>query len=134
APVPAPPPAAAAGGGPAPPGPPTSPSAAPAAPPNAPPVLSSLGPKLAVTGQPLQVAVRAADIDQEPLTYRLSGLPAAATLTAGAVYGTATLDWSPAPGDEGTYTVTVTVTDGGNGVPARALSHRPTFPLVVPAT
>src|SRR5262249_21466772 len=66
------------------------------------------------------------------LTYTVTGLPGTATLTAGAVYGTATLNWA-AP-VAGTYTVTVTATDGGNGVPANRLSGSQTFTLVVRAT
>src|SRR5262249_47195218 len=57
-----------------------------------------------------------------------------ATLTESeTAYGVATLRWTPTANDEGVYTVTVTVTDHGNGDPARALSDSRTFQLIVRA-
>ena len=69
---------------------------------NEPPALAYLGDKVAVVGQPFTLTLRATDMDQEPLNYAVSGLPAGATLTPGASYGTAVLNWTPAiPLDEG---------------------------------
>ncbi len=44
---------------------------------NEPPLLDFLGDQVAVVGQPLNIAIRASDMDQEPLTYALAGLPSA---------------------------------------------------------
>src|SRR5262249_13841274 len=99
--------------------------------PNDPPVLSAIRDAVAVVGQPFSLPIRASDLDQEPLTFTLTGLPTQAGLTAGTAYGTQTLNWTPADGQTGTYTVTVTVTDGGAGTPANALSDSKTFHLVV---
>ncbi len=60
--------------------------------------------------------LRARDGDQEPLQFAVTGLPPAATLTPGGVYGTSVLNWTPQSGDQGTYTVIFTVADQGNGL------------------
>src|SRR5262249_39721187 len=80
------------------------------------------------------LAVQASDLDQETLHFSLSGLPSGATLTPGVVYGSASLDWTPAAADLGNYTVTITVTDSGNGDPSNLLSSSVTFHLGVRAT
>src|SRR5262249_2494159 len=54
----------------------------------------------------------------------VTGLPAAATLTPGASYGTATLTWTPQAADRGSYTVTFTVTDEGHGLGVPASSSQ----------
>jgi hypothetical protein len=69
--------------------------------------------------------------DQEPLAYTLSGLPANATLTPPAVYGHALLEWTPTASDIGSHSVTVTVTDAGNGDPGRILEDLRSFTIVV---
>src|SRR5262249_5515516 len=62
--------------------------------------------------------------------YSVTGLPGTATLTPGAVYGTATLNWTPTSLQAGTYTATFTVTDEGNGTGTPASASR-TITLVV---
>ncbi|MCU0915393.1 MAG: tandem-95 repeat protein [Planctomycetes bacterium] len=102
--------------------------------PNEAPQWRFVGDVVAVAGQSFTMTVRADDPDQEPLTFALAGLPAGATLTPGATYGTALLAWTPAAGDLGGYDVTFTVTDGGNGGAAAALSDTTTMRLVVKET
>src|SRR5262249_38911417 len=82
---------------------------------NDPPVLEYIGKKIAVVGEPLVVQLRASDKDQEPLHFSVTGLPAGATITPGAVYGTATLTWTPQGNELGSYSAVVTVTDEGHG-------------------
>src|SRR5262249_62060540 len=63
---------------------------------NDPPAVAYVGPKVAVTGQPVVLPVFASDPEQETLTYTLAGLPTAPTLTAGAGYRAAPPHWLPA--------------------------------------
>ena len=99
--------------------------------PNEPPAWSYIGDKVAVVGESFELELQAADLDEEPLQYLLAGLPAAATITPGSVYGTATILWTPTAADLGSYSVTATVQDGGNGDISRAASDAGTFQLVV---
>ena len=80
-----------------------------------PPVLNYVGDKVAVIGSPFQLVLQASDLDQQPLTFSASGLPADTTLTASSIYGQANLDWVPTAADAGVYGVTFTVTNTGNG-------------------
>jgi large repetitive protein len=98
---------------------------------NEPPQWDYIGDKVAVVGEPFQLLLTARDNDQEPLQFARAGLPAAATLTPGAVYGTAVLAWTPQAGDVGAYDASVTVTDTGNGGAAAVESDLGTFRLVV---
>jgi len=95
------------------------------------PVLEFVGDKLAVFDDLFELTMRASDLDQEPLTFSVTGLPDAAILTPGNVYGTATLNWTPAPADLGTYTVTFEVVDGGNGNAALVASGSEAITLIV---
>ena len=70
-------------------------------------------------------------LKEEPLQFTVAGLPAAATLAAGAVYGTAVLTWVPTVADLGAYTVTFGVADGGNGSPAAVLTDGETVTFTV---
>src|SRR6185312_5243228 len=79
---------------------------------NDPPRIAYTGGLVAVVGQELRATLRAIDPDQDSLTWTADGLPAGATLTAGTVYGTADLRWTPAAGDAGQHPVTFRVTDG----------------------
>src|SRR5262249_10212675 len=99
--------------------------------PNNPPVLAPINGQAAVVGDPFSLTVRTTDADQDALHFSLSGLPAQATLTPGVTDGTAVVSWTPAVGDTGDHTVTVTVTDDGNGGVAPILSDSRTFHLVV---
>lgn len=80
-----------------------------------PPVLTPIGDKIAVIGQPLSFVLQATDPDQDALTFAASGLPAGATLTDGVRYGTKVFTWTPTAADEGTRTITFSVEDDGNG-------------------
>ena len=82
--------------------------------PNEAPVIGYIGDLVAVAGQPLTATVRVTDMDQDALSYVVSGLPGA-TLTPTAVYGQALLSWTPTSGEIGTYDATVAVTDSGSG-------------------
>src|SRR5262249_41081543 len=101
--------------------------------PNDPPVLAPINGQVAVVGTPIHLTIRTSDIDQDDLTYSLTGLPTSATLTPGVLYGTAVLSWTPGDGDTGSHTVTVGVHDDGNGGVAPSLSDSKTFTLVVRA-
>ncbi|MEQ1656611.1 MAG: putative Ig domain-containing protein, partial [Nitrospira sp.] len=82
--------------------------------PSEPPVLQHIGNKVAVIGQPLQLTVRATDLDQDPLTFTMTGLPTNATIAPGVQYGTAVVSWTPTSEQIGTFTVTIRATDNGN--------------------
>ena len=94
---------------------------------NEPPILEYVGDKVLVVGEPLTWTLRARDADQEPLQWSLAGLPASATLSPGSVYGTQLLSWTPTAQDLGSRTVTLNVTDGGNGNLALAATDSETF-------
>jgi hypothetical protein len=49
------------------------------------------------------------------LTFSTTGLPAGATLTPDVFYGRANFEWTPTAGAVGTYNITFTVKDNGNG-------------------
>jgi hypothetical protein len=102
--------------------------------PNDPPVLAPFNDQLALAGNAFSLTAHAADIDQDALHYSLTGLPAEATLTPGVTYGTATLAWTPSAAEVGNYTVTIGVTDDGNGGVAAPLSDSQTFHIVVRTT
>lgn len=59
---------------------------------------------------PIHFTVRATDADNDPLTYKLSGLPTGAK--AEAAEGSVQVSWTPKPNDIGAYTVLATVSDG----------------------
>ncbi|MEL6109582.1 MAG: putative Ig domain-containing protein, partial [Planctomycetota bacterium] len=82
---------------------------------NDPPVLQPVSSVVVLAGALLRLPLRTTDIDQEPLTYSFSGLPAEARIVDAVLYGEALLNWDPTAADIGTYNVTVTVTDEGNG-------------------
>ncbi len=102
--------------------------------PNEPPMLAYLGDKVAVVDQAFSLNLSVGDLDEDELTFSAVGLPGDAVLTPGSVYGTATLDWTPTAADIGTHTVTVRVTDSGNGNPAEMLVDEQTIDLVVRTT
>ncbi len=87
-----------------------------------PPVLSYIGPMVAVIGQTLTFNVTASEMDQDPLAFSVQGLPADATLTPTGVYGVAQFQWTPTAAEAGSYSATFTVANNGNGNPALAQS------------
>ena len=100
---------------------------------NAPPVMDFVGDKVALIGQELFFQVRVSDLDEDPLTFGATGLPAGATFAGFNTYGVAEFRWTPTAGDVGTITLTLKVTDDGNGNAAPALSDSKTLKLVVRA-
>ncbi|MHB8956711.1 MAG: putative Ig domain-containing protein [Pirellulaceae bacterium] len=101
---------------------------------NDPPVLDYIGDKIAVVGFPFELVVRASDLDDEQFTWTIAGLPAAATLTPGNVPDTAVLRWLPAFADAGRHSVTLAVSDGGNGDAGRVATDVQTITLTVRAS
>jgi RHS repeat-associated protein len=97
------------------------------------PVLYPIGDKVAVIGQPFSLTIQAAESDQDNLTFAMTGLPTAATLSTTTFYGQATLNWTPTALDAGAYNVTFTVTDTGNGTDTQPSSTSRTIRLVVRA-
>ncbi|MEL6104395.1 MAG: CARDB domain-containing protein, partial [Planctomycetota bacterium] len=97
---------------------------------NDPPILEPIS-SMALAGGPLRLPIQASDLDQESLTYAFVGLPDNARIVAGARYGEALLNWDPTPDDIGTYDVTVTVTDGGNGDAGLSISDSQSFTIQV---
>ncbi len=79
---------------------------------NDPPVMNYIGDRVAITGQPIEVALSAYDLDEENLQFTITGLPGA-TIVPGVRYGEALLRWTPSA--DGTFNATVTVTDSGHG-------------------
>ena len=98
---------------------------------NEPPVLDYLGNAVAVVGQPMQIPLLVSDMDQDALSYTVSGLPAGATIAPTGVYGRALVQWTPTASDAGTYTATVRVTDSGNNGAASPESDTASFEVVV---
>ena len=98
---------------------------------NDPPVLQPVTSVVVLPGGLLRLPLDTADLDQEPLHYSMAGLPDEARLVDGARYGEALLNWDPTAADLGTYNVTVTVTDEGNGDLGRALSSAQSFMIHV---
>ncbi|NIP85756.1 MAG: hypothetical protein GTO03_09420, partial [Planctomycetales bacterium] len=101
--------------------------------PNEPPSLAFVGDMVAVTDQTLAFDVRVTDLDEDPLVYSFSGLPAAATLTPSPVYGVARLAWTPTAADlaGSPYDVTLQVQDSGNGDPQEVLEDQIGFRITV---
>ncbi len=81
---------------------------------NEPPRLGYLGDVVGVVGKTMRIPVRVADLDQDPLSYELAGLPAGASIVPTAVYGFAEIVWTPTAADLGNHDATVTVRDSGN--------------------
>jgi len=102
--------------------------------PNAAPVLAHVGDRVALIGQALAIGVSATDLDEDPLTFGATGLPAGASLVAGTQYGTAEVRWTPAAGDAGDHALTLRVTDTGNGNPALLASDSEAIVLHVRST
>ncbi len=100
---------------------------------NDPPVLDYIGDKVAVVGFPFELIIRASDLDDEPFSWAMSGLPAAATLTPAALPATAVLTWLPTFADVGIHTVVFEVSDGGNGNAALVATDSRTIALTVRA-
>ncbi|PSB57202.1 putative Ig domain-containing protein [Chamaesiphon polymorphus] len=105
--------------------------------PNDAPKLAPIPDSVAVVGEKLEFTIQAKDPNQDNLTFTTSGLPAGATITPSAIYGKATLSWTPTLADIGNYPISITVTDSGNPTPdtpaSTPLSNTQTFNLVVRA-
>ncbi|PNY36139.1 hypothetical protein C2E31_14500 [Rhodopirellula baltica] len=71
------------------------------------------------------------DDDQDALTVVASGLPSGSQLIDTGVYGRRKFTWSPTETDIGTYTLTFTATDSGNGDAANQLTDTRTITLTV---
>jgi YD repeat-containing protein len=89
------------------------------------PVFSPIGDKVAVVGEPLSFTVQVRDLDQEPLSFNVQGLPAGATLTPLPTYGQAQFSWTPTAADLGNYNLNFQVVD------SRTLSDVQAVRLVV---
>ncbi len=101
---------------------------------NEPPQIAHIGDAVAVFHQKLSIVVAVTDMDQDPLTYELSGLPPSATITKDpAVYGRALIEWTPAEDDQDVHEVTVIVRDSGNNGAAPTGSSTRTFRVSVRA-
>jgi len=72
------------------------------------PVLTQIGSMSGREGELLTFTVAATDADNNALTYSASGLPQGASFDA----NTRTFSWTPGYSQAGTYSVTLTVTDG----------------------
>ena len=75
-----------------------------------PPLLEPLGNKVALIGQTINFIVRASDLDQDPLSFTVSGASASASLTPG-IYGAALFSWTPTVTDAGPHSLSFTVAD-----------------------
>ncbi len=95
------------------------------------PRLDYIGGRVAIVGQTLSFLVAASDVDQDPLSFAAAGLPPGATLTPQAVYGTARFEWTPVAA--GSFDVTITATDSGNGQPQAVGSDQQVVRLVARA-
>jgi len=76
------------------------------------PVISALPTAYSVPGAPVAVVVTITDPDGDPITtLEATGLPDGATFVPGAENHSGQIDWTPALGQEGSYTVTFTATN-----------------------
>ena len=93
-------------------------------PPNNPPVLQPIGNKIVDEGQTLTIQLQASDPDNNPLTF---GTDAASVLPSAFSFNASTglFSWTPTSTDQGSYTVTFSVTDG------QASDSEPIFITVV---
>ncbi|WP_404783509.1 putative Ig domain-containing protein [Altericista sp. CCNU0014] len=89
------------------------------------PVFDPIGDKVAVVGEPLEFVVRVRDLDQEPLSFAVQGLPTGATLTPLPIYGQARFSWTPTAADLGNYDLNFQVED------SRTLGDQQAVRLVV---
>jgi len=101
---------------------------------NAQPVLELVPDQIALVDQELIIPVRVIDLDEDPLTYTASGLPANATFRPTSVYGLAELRWRPSSADLGSHDIALTVADDGHGNPANALRDTRTVRIHVRPT
>ncbi len=93
---------------------------------NVAPELALIGPQSVGENGSLTINLSASDLNDDPLTFSASGLPAFAVLSNTGP-GTATIQVNPGPNDFGTYDITVQVTD--NSFPP--LNDQETFTLTV---
>ncbi|RYD83809.1 MAG: APHP domain-containing protein, partial [Verrucomicrobiaceae bacterium] len=98
--------------------------------PNEAPKLAHIGNRIAVLGEELQILLKVSDLDQDALSFSATGLPPGAIIEPGAVYGTALLKWTPQAGETGTFNITVTVQDSGNGNAANIASAQQSFTII----
>jgi hypothetical protein len=92
---------------------------------NHPPVVTNPGSKTVTEGQLLSFTITGTDPDGNTLSFSSANLPTGATLSANGAF-----KWTPAAGQAGGYSVTVTATD--NGSPALTSAPQ-TFMITVQA-
>ncbi len=78
-------------------------------------------------GQTLSLNFRSEDPDNDDLSYELTGAPDGMTISGG------TLSWTPQAGQEGSYTVSVIVSDGEATAEAAVTIEAKPAPVPVPA-
>ncbi len=82
---------------------------------NRPPTLAAIGARVASEGVATSIPLQAADPDADPVQFVAANLPAGALLND-AGNGTGSIDWTPAFGQEGVHSITVTANDDGNQI------------------
>ncbi|HND51734.1 MAG TPA: putative Ig domain-containing protein, partial [Pirellulaceae bacterium] len=100
---------------------------------NDPPHWDAVPDRVALSGRTMTLNVRAADLDEESLSYAIAGLPGA-TIAPGTRYGTARITWTPTTAQIGSYTARLTVTDDGADGLVDPASSVTTFRVIVRAT
>ena len=98
--------------------------------PNRPPVLSSIGDRTVTVGSTLQFTVSASDLDDDPLIYSVAPLPANATFDA----GTRVFAFTPIVSQVGSFSLTVTVSDGKGGAVSESIRITVTAGLAINIT
>lgn len=98
--------------------------------PNQPPVLSSIGDRTVTVGSTLQFTVSASDLDDDPLIYSVAPLPANATFDA----GTRVFAFTPIVSQVGSFSLTVTVSDGKGGAASESIRITVTAGLAINIT
>ncbi|HEY3281768.1 MAG TPA: Ig-like domain-containing protein, partial [Armatimonadota bacterium] len=100
---------------------------------NDPPVLTVPGTRSANEGQALSFVVSATDVDGDAVTLSATGLPSGAAFAA----STGSFNWTPSPGQAGTYTVTFGASDGHGGTDSETVridvAHVNRAPSAAPA-
>ncbi|MES2942354.1 MAG: putative Ig domain-containing protein, partial [Pseudomonadota bacterium] len=100
-----------------------------------PPLISAPTQVVALVGQPMLIPVSVRDLDQDALSYTLTSGPANASISADqpAVYGHASIRWTPTAEDIGESSITFTVTDSGLGPVGAGYILDPTA-VIVPSS
>ncbi|WP_346949757.1 putative Ig domain-containing protein, partial [Dyella sp.] len=101
------------------------------------PVIAPIANATIDKGGSLDIPVDIVDVDGDPITVAINGLPRFATYTqnpsSGNGHVTGTIHLAPGDNDRGDYTITVAAHDNGNGDPNRVMAQAVSFVITARA-